>query len=194
MCKIENRKLLYHLTKLSNLNSILENGLASRKLLLENNIIFADVANPGIMDKRTELGLDKYIPFHFHPYSSFDVSVKNTYPDEEFIYVCIRRSLANSNDFLILPKHPLTLSEVKLYKYNEGISQIDWNAMEKSSMESDYTRNVRMAECLTEKVVPLNWFHSIAVKNEEIKSFVQKKISAEKGDKPFVDIRPWLKI
>lgn len=194
MGKIEKGKLLYHLTKLSNLDSIIEEGLASRKLLIENNVIFADVADPGIMDRRTEYGLDKYVPFHFHPYSSFDVAVKNDHRDEEFIYICIQRELARINNFLILPKHPLTLDEVILYRYDEGMAQIDWIAMERSSTESDYIHDVRMAECLTEKVVPINCFHSIAVKNEEIRQFVQKKISTCKGSVPYVDIQPWLNI
>lgn len=194
MGKIENGKYLYHLTKLSNIDSIISKGLASRKLLLENNVIFADVADPEIMDKRTEFGLDKYVPFHFHPYSSFDVAVKNAHPDEDFIYICLQRSLARSNNFLILPKHPLTLSEVKLYEYDEGINKIDWIAMEKSSTESKYIRDVRMAECLTEKIVPLNCFHSIAVKDNRILQFIKEKFSAVNGNKPFIDIQPWLKI
>ena len=194
MGKIENGKLLYHLTKLSNLDSIIEEGLASRRLLLESDIIFEDVADPEIMDKRTEYGLDQYVPFHFHPYSSFDVAVKNAFSNEEFVYICIQRGLARHNKFLILPKHPLTLSEVKLYPYDEGIAQIDWKAMEKSSTESEYIHDVRMAECLTEKVVPIGCFHSIAVKNEEIRQLVQEKISNVKGDVPYIDIQPWLNI
>jgi hypothetical protein len=194
MGKIENGKLLYHLTKLSNLDSIIEEGLASRRLLLENDITFEDVADPGIMDKRTEYGLDQYVPFHFHPYSSFDVAVKNAFSNEEFVYICIQRELARDNNFLILPKHPLTLSEVVLYQYDEGITKIDWEAMEKSSTESDYIHDVRMAECLTEKVVPLKCFHSIAVKNEEIRQLVQEKISIVEGNVPYINIQPWLNI
>lgn len=194
MGKIENGKLLYHLTKLSNLDSIIKEGLTSRRLLLKNHIIFEDVADPGIMDKRTEYNLDKYVPFHFHPYSSFDVAVKNTFLNEEFIYICIQRKLARDNNFLILPKHPLTLSEVILYDYNDGITRIDWNAMEKRSTESDYIHDVRMAECLTGKVVPLQCFHSIAVKNKEIRQLVQEKISTVKGNVPYINIQPWLNI
>lgn len=194
MGKIENGKLLYHLTKLSNLDSIIKNGLVSRKLLLEHGAIFEDVADPEIMDKRTEFGLDKYIPFHFHPYSSFDVAVKNIYSSDEFIYICIQRSLAEHNKFLILSKHPLSIEEVQLFEYSKGIQEIDWDSMEKSSTISDYIKNVRMAECLTEKIVPLSCFHSIAVRSEEVKQIVEDKIAQTDGDKPYVNIQPWLKI
>ena len=69
-------KLLYHLTEVKNLESIIRVGLVPRKVLVENEVRFEDVANPEIIIKRERLGLDGYIPFHFHPYSAFDMAVK----------------------------------------------------------------------------------------------------------------------
>ena len=91
-----------------------------------------------------------------------------------------------------MPKHPLTLNEVKLYKYDVGIEKIDWDAMEQSSTLSEYIHDVRMAECLTDKLVPLKVFHSIAVRNSNVQQMVQAKISKEKGNIPYVNIQPWL--
>ena len=76
-------KLLYHLTELKNLESIIDFGLVPRKILRENTVTFGDVADPEIIRKRESLGLDGYIPFHFHPYSAFDVAVKKTHAGEE---------------------------------------------------------------------------------------------------------------
>ena len=86
-------KLLYHLTELKNLESIIDFGLVPRKILRENTVTFGDVADPEIIRKREVLGLDGYIPFHFHPYSAFDVAVKKTHVGEEMIYICITLSL-----------------------------------------------------------------------------------------------------
>lgn len=79
--------MLYHLTELDNLDFILEYGLLSRKIILENGIRFNDVADENIIDKRTELGLDGYTPFHFHPYSAFDVAVKSMHDVRQMIYI-----------------------------------------------------------------------------------------------------------
>ena len=76
---VRDKKLLYHLTKVSNMQSIINYGLLPRGYLLEHNMLFGDVADPNIISKRDELQLNKYIPFHFHPYSAFDVAVKKTY-------------------------------------------------------------------------------------------------------------------
>ncbi len=45
MGKIERGKLLYHLTELSNLDSIIKHGLVSRKTLSEKGVRFSDVAD-----------------------------------------------------------------------------------------------------------------------------------------------------
>ena len=82
---VREKKLLYHLTKVSNMEDIINYGLLSRRYLLEQGRKFGDVADPQIISKREELDLDKYTPFHFHPYSAFDVAVKNTYPTDKFV-------------------------------------------------------------------------------------------------------------
>ena len=76
-----NKKLLYHLTELDNMNSIIEYGLMSRADIKNKKLKYHDVADQAIIGKREELGLDKYVPFHFHPYSAFDVAVKKSRPD-----------------------------------------------------------------------------------------------------------------
>lgn len=42
-------KLLYHLTELKNLESIIDSGLVPRKILRENTVTFGDVADPEII-------------------------------------------------------------------------------------------------------------------------------------------------
>ena len=90
---VREKKLLNHLTKVANMEAIIKYGLLSRRWLLEHKVVFGDVAAPQIISKREELGLDPYIPFHFHPYSAFDVAVKNTYSTEKFVYICIIKSI-----------------------------------------------------------------------------------------------------
>lgn len=194
MGKIKAGKLLYHLTRLSNLDSIIEHGLVSRKLVKDCNIRFFDIADQEIITKRTELGLDNYIPFHFHPYSSFDVAVKSTHADEEFIYVCIKRDLAKHNNFKILPRHPLNIEECQLYEYDEGFNLIDWDTMHTHGTEDRYSKNVKMAECLTEKNIPVKFFQCIYVNSEGTKKIVQEKLKSNGIVKtpPFVDIGAWL--
>lgn len=162
-------KLLYHLTKLDNLESIIKYGLLPRKKVIEQKINFGDIANPEIISKRTELGLDAYTPFHFHPYSAFDVAVKHSYQEQDMIYLCFDRALARMNHFKILPLHPLSAEECILYDYDEGFQRIDWGTMMEKNRTDDYAKHVKMAECLTEKTIPINHFKCIYVPSEDVK-------------------------
>lgn len=176
--RTEKGALLYHLTALRNLDSIILYGLLPRYQLIQNGMYFEDVADPSIIDKRSLLNLDRYVPFHFHPYSSYDVAVKNSH-HEEFIYICIYRNYARRKGFLVLPMHPLSSTDhFELLPYDKGIEKIDWDAMEQSATLSPYHKSVHMAECLTDQPIPVSDFSAIYVRNEDVQKIVQEKLES----------------
>lgn len=191
--KIKNGKWLYHLTSIDNLDSIIKNGLVSRKKLKMLKSDFVDIADQSIMEKRVGFNLDDYIPFHFHPYSAFDVFVKNNNPKKEFIYITIRREFAEEKGFKVIPKHPLT-NEFKVYDYLEGLKRIDWFKME---MEQPYNEDVKltkMAECLANQKITIEEFSAICVRNNKIGNIVSKKVQQyKKNSKLFISTKPWFK-
>lgn len=192
--KVKDGKLLYHLTKLSNLDSIIKNKLLPRKIMVQKKFSFSDVADREIISKRQELGLDLYTPFHFHPYSSFDVAVKKTYKNQKFIYICILRNFAEKSEFKILPRHPLNLENCLLMDYNEGFNTIDWETMHSKGRCDDYAKQVKMAECLTDKNISAENFQCIYVKDNDTKYLVEKSLKNNGIIKrpPYVDVAKWL--
>ena len=188
---VKTKKLLYHLTKVNNMEDIINYGLLPRRTLLEKGIIFGDVADSQIIKKREELDLDQYIPFHFHPYSAFDFAVKNTYSTDKFVYICIKRALAEFNNFKILIKHPLSQQECVLYDYDDGINKIDCETMEMVGSTDEYSKNVKMAECLTDKCISAELFQCVYVPDEETKQYIEE-LFYNKGIKeqpPYVSIQ-----
>lgn len=176
--------LLYHLTELDNLDSIIKYGMLPRKTVLEQNIKFENIANMEIISKRKQLNLDMYTPFHFHPYSAFDVAVKHTYYGHDMIYMCITREIAKFNDFKILPKHPLSMDECVLYNYDDGFNRIDWETLMEKNRTDEYAKQVKMAECLTEKSIPIELFQGIYVQSEEVKGKVSDILHRNNKDFP----------
>ena len=189
---VKSGKLLYHLTELKNLESIIRFGLIPRKVLLENTVTFEDIANPEIIVKRERLGLDEYIPFHFHPYTAFDLAVKKQHANDEMMYICIRRELARRNNFKVLPKHPLSLEYCQLYDYEEGFKRIDWDTMAKVGLTDPDSKQTKMAECLSAKVIPVDCFQCFYVPSEQSKEFAENTLRAYgiKFPPPFVNVMP----
>ncbi|MBE5862687.1 MAG: DUF4433 domain-containing protein [Lachnospiraceae bacterium] len=169
-----NKKLLYHLTKLDNMASIVQYGLLPRAQVRSMGLEYHDVADSGIISKREELGLDGFVPFHFHPYTAFDRAVKNSYPDDKFVYITIKRDLAALANFKILTKHPLSLEECILYDYNEGFNKIDWDTLERVGADDAYSRNVKMAECLSDQAIAPSLIQCVYVSDEWAKEYVEQ--------------------
>lgn len=180
----KNQNLLYHLTKLSNLESIIEHGMLPRRKVIEQRLQFGDIADAQIISKRQELGLDIYTPFHFHPYSAFDVAVKHTYRNEDMIYLCITRRKAQLDNYKILPKHPLSVSECQLYNYDEGFGKIDWETLQEKNRLDGYAKQVKMAECLTEKTIYINEFYCMYVKTNIVRDKVLRILNDNGVDFP----------
>lgn len=160
--KIKDGKLLYHLTHIDNLDSIIENGLLSRKQVIQRGLLNQDIANPDILESRQLNHLDDYLLFHFYPNTAFDSAVRGEYSAENFVYITVYRTYAEENRFQIVPRHPLN-GEFELCGYNEGMNRIDWETMEQKMNEIDptnqgYAKEVKMAECISsEPVLPQNF-------------------------------------
>lgn len=180
----KNQNLLYHLTKLSNLKSIIDHGMLPRRKVIEQRLGFGDIADAQIISKRQELGLDIYTPFHFHPYSAFDVVVKHKYQNEDMIYLCITRRKAQHDNYKILPKHPLSVSECQLYNYDEGFERIDWETLQEKNRLDGYAKQVKMAECLTEKTIYINEFYCMYVKSDIVRDKVIRILNDNGVDFP----------
>jgi hypothetical protein len=188
-------KLLYHITDIENLDSILRNGLAPRNKVDS----FSDVADPEIISHRKRLGMLEYVPFHFFAPTPFAGAVQIDHPEKTFIYICIQRSYAKQNRFKIISKHPLSqelhdATDFHLDDYEEGIRKIDWDLMEKRDYSNEQCKCTCLAECLTDNVVFHNDFWCMYVKNEECQSKVIEVYYNMKGNghPPFhVDVADW---
>lgn len=159
---IRGKKLLYHLTHIDNLDSIIENGLSSRNQAIQRELLNKDIANHDILESRQLNHLDDYVLFHFSPYTAFDNAVRYEHGAENFVYITVYRRYAEENGFQIVPRHPLN-GEFELCDYNEGMNIIDWETMERRMNEiaptnQGYAKEVKMAECISsEPILPQNF-------------------------------------
>jgi hypothetical protein len=182
---IRDQKLLYHLTDINNLESILSKGLMPRKELAG----FSDVADFEILESRSHLGLDTMVPFHFFARNPFDGRVQSDHPDKNFVLIAIHRDLARHNNWKIIPCHPLANEAIHLMDYNEGMSSINWGAMNAGDYHNEESKSVCMAECLAPSTVASKVIHSIFVKDDGSKVVVDQLIS--KSDcTAYVNVRP----
>jgi len=169
-------KLLYHITHIDNLPSILENGLMSRRELQTVGIYFTDIANPDILSKRDNYreALSRFVLFHFYHKNPFDGAVCKEYGSENMAIITIRRSLYQKYNFHIIPSHPLNKETPDIYTYEEGFKQIHWDILDRTGgFDRDYSdpeiRKACMAECISEYTIPPDDFSFIFVCTDQSK-------------------------
>ncbi|MGO0059769.1 DarT ssDNA thymidine ADP-ribosyltransferase family protein [Brevibacillus fluminis] len=167
---IRDQKLIYHLTSIQNFESILQSGLLPRNQLDG----FVDIADAEIIEFREDNSITDYVPFHFFAKNPFDGRVQKDRPDEEFVYICLKRSYAKENDFLIIPQHPISMEEFKMYPYEEGFELIDWDTMDIRDYSDALCKNICMAECVSSLSIDPSDFHCIFVKNADQEKLIKE--------------------
>lgn len=177
--------LLYHITHIDNVQSILNNGLLSRKNLNENLKAYIDIADPQIISSRDcyKESLSKYVLFHFFAKNPFDYAVSHKYGSENLVIITINRNLAQKNDFKIIPSHPLDSDIPDILPYQEGFKKIKWDILD-NAMNRDYSnpeiKKACMAECVMEYIVQPEVFAYIYVKTEKAKNKILEMDNAHK--------------
>ncbi|MBQ0928858.1 DarT ssDNA thymidine ADP-ribosyltransferase family protein [Ideonella alba] len=171
---IRQKRLIYHLTSLENLPSILTSGLLPRAQL--NG--FVDVADHEILEDRKRLQLEKCVPFHFFAKNPFDGRVQRDHPDKQFALIAVRREVARLNGWKIIPRHPLAGDGIQLLDYDGGMEAIDWETMNRRDYSDHESKCVCMAECVAPGPVSPTLFQSITVKDEKARAVVRGYLAA----------------
>jgi len=169
MADYKNKKLIYHLTALGNIPSILEKGLLPRNQLTD----FRDVADKAIIDKRQGLVLEGHVPFHWFVNNPFDGVVQKTHKETPFALIAVRRDLAARKNWKVLPRHPLANSQMELLDYAAGFEAIEWEVMNQRDYHDANCKSVCMAECLAPGPVPVAQFFAIYVPNEALEQKIR---------------------
>ncbi|EAQ4329572.1 MULTISPECIES: DarT ssDNA thymidine ADP-ribosyltransferase family protein [Gammaproteobacteria] len=178
MADIKTQKLLYHLTSLNNVSSIFKDGLKPRATLKE----FHDVADQEIIGSRKGHELENYVPFHWFSRNPFDGRVQKDRPDEDFVLITVRREVAKTGNWKVIPRHPLANAAVRLYDYDEGFGLIDWDTMNKRDYHDPDCKSICMAECLSPSIVDISKFFMIYVPTTTIERAVVRELNGKSVD------------
>lgn len=188
--KIQDGKLFYHVTALKNLENIFRNELLSREASLKKGLLKVDIADSEIIEKRKELGILQYVPFHFFEPTPFTGAIFANHPDKSFCSITILRDFAKTNNFKICTSHPLLLNpKAEVLEYQEGLRKINWAKAEARNYNDDISKNSCMAECLASSPVSPDNFFTIYVADETTQKYVDTIATKILGDyKFYIDI------
>ena len=178
----ENR-LVYHITHIDNLESIIQNGLLSTNKKKDMNVSHVNIANKSIQETRSEMvvpcgpggTIHDYVPFYFASRTPMLLGVINTknYDQPLMVYLCLKLDVIDKGNAVFTDASANTKTPPNFYDKKEHLDNLDWEIIdsEKWSFDED-ARHKHMAELLVKDKVRIEDVYGIVVFNDYIKKKV----------------------
>ncbi|MGR7923233.1 DarT ssDNA thymidine ADP-ribosyltransferase family protein [Zobellella denitrificans] len=87
--------------------------------------------------------------------------------------------MPNIREQKLLPKHPLARQKFKLYDYQDGFREIDWELMNERDYHDPHCKGVCMAECLSPSPVSPSDFFKIYAPTDQVRQTVLNEITRQ---------------
>lgn len=186
---------IFRITHYKNLPFILRNGIYCPKSEIQDPC-FEQIGFPTLIHNREERvvpvtpegTLSDYVPFYFwykSPmlfviYKGNDPEVIHT-PQEEIVYlVSSFEKLQHSNcEFVYTDRHAM-LDYANFYNNPEDVDQLRWDLIKSDQWGRQYgieRREMKQAECLVYKHLPIDAILGIAVMNEKISEIIHNYLT-----------------
>lgn len=189
--KLSENILLYHLTHINNLQSILQQGnLWSHALVRKNAISYKDVANQDVQTRRERTkipigvvgSLHEYVPFYFAPRSPMLYALcMQQIPQNDIVYFMTNKEMIQQycSSFVFTDAHAIRRL-TNFYTQLSDLNKIDWELMKASQWadtDDDPNRKARrQAEFLVYNEVPLSACLGFAVYSNPAKRKVEEML------------------
>ena len=185
------KKLLFHMTHVDNLASILRNGqLKSYSQLFHDNTSYRDIAAQDVQSRRAGTRvpiqpggfLHDYVPFYFAGRSPMLYVVKNSgTPQKDLIYLMTNtEKIASSKlPFVYTDGHAIMFLS-SFYNSLDDLDCIDWDVMDSEywndTVDFPDRKRKRQAEFLIHQALPLQYITGIATYNTATKLNVEELV------------------
>ena len=114
------------------------------------------------------------MPFHWFARNPFDGGVQSARRGETFVMITVQRTWASSQNWKVIPRHPLANDAIHLMDYAAGFQTMDWDAMNRREYHDPHSKSVCMAECLSPTPVPADRFFTVYVADTVVENYVSR--------------------
>jgi hypothetical protein len=203
--------LIYHITHLSNLNSILvTDGLFANSAIQQQRIHYTDLANQSIQLRRTRVtvpcgaggNLTDYVPFYFAPRSPMLHAIHQgnvpTYSEgqEKVVYlVSSIEAVQQANlSFVFTDGHGI-MALTEFFDDLSELNQVDWQVMNLrywfDTPEDPDRKRRRQAEFLVHRFFPWQLVHEVGVIHPSVKAEAEQCLQAAAHQPRVIVQRSW---
>lgn len=206
-----NPTLIYHITSIENLNSIISNeGLSCINKLQDDGSEFVDIAYEQIQSRRSQKlvplppyrNLHDYVPFYFAPRSPMLYTInQGNVPQyqggqKNIIYLVstVQQVLLKNIPFVFTDGHAI-INYSEFYNDIDDLNKIDWGIMNShfwnDTVEFPDRKRKRQAEFLAFEFFPIDSILEIGVFNNALQNQVLEMLQGNASNIPINVHREW---
>lgn len=154
--EVADKKLLYYMVKVNELEHIMEHGFRTTRMYAGHS----------------------YCYFHFHPYSPKDIVERKMNRQDSYVFLAVRREIAEENHFKIRYENVPEVDEDHLYGYAEEAGRIPWDQMLLPGENEDMARDV---ECLVPSDLDFDKLFAVYCRNNAVARQVERMLQEADG-------------
>lgn len=164
----------YHLTHISNLKSIIDNGILARNRLINEGKIINDISNSEIQDKRKRpenvFGkmLHDYVPLYINPKNPFlgssrvRSSIDNLALIEVFPHILVQQEKTLFSDGNAAEK------ETNFFGNKDELERVNWILLQNGKWTEEESKRIMCSEILVPNKIDRSYIQRIYIKSENI--------------------------
>lgn len=189
-------RYIFHFTDMSNLDSIIKNGLLSTNTKNKMGIAHKNIANMTIQERRANMDVPigpggkvhDYVPFYFSSINPMLLTLLNhkNVDQQLIIYLCVKIKRLEKNDAIYTDASANTNEAPTFYDDTSCLDYLDWNLIEsrKWSVDTEEDKHKKMAEALIYNRIGINEIDAIVVYNDDAKREVKEIFANNKITPP----------
>lgn len=179
-------RYIFHFTDMSNLDSIIKNGLLCTNIKNDMGIPHRNIANMTIQGRRANMDVPvgpggkvhDYVPFYFSSINPMLLTLLNqkNVDQHRIVYLCVKIQRLEKDDAVYTDASANTVEPPAFYDNTSCLDDLDWDLIEsrKWSVDSEENKHKKMAEALIFNKVDISEINAIVVFNDWAKKSVQK--------------------
>jgi hypothetical protein len=164
----------YHLTHISNLKGIIENGILSRNKLIEEGIKISDISNSSIQDKRMRpeevygLMIHDYVPLYINPKNPFLVSSKVRETIKELVLIEVNPHILVQRKKTLFSDGNAAEKETNFFGNKDELERVNWTLLQNGKWEEDEGKRIMCSEVLIPGIIHRSYIQKIYIGNLDI--------------------------
>lgn len=159
----------YHLTHISNLKSIVKNGILSRNKLHLHGIELSDISNTDIQNKRMRPEsiygrmIHDYVPLYINPRNPFLNSTKVRNTIDNLVLIEVYPHILVQQEKTLFSDGNAAEKETNFFGKKNDLEKVNWTLLQNGKWSEDESKRVMCSEVLIPDVINCEYIQKIFI-------------------------------